>query len=126
MSGAKLLVDTNVFIRLFEGDLEVANHLQEKHLFVSVVTEMELLGFYGISASDKEFYRSVLNDCSLVELSQPVKEKTIFLKQTYKIRLPDAIIAATAQYLSLPLLTYDKGFSKIKEIDVLLLELPVR
>ena len=123
MSGAKLLVDTNVFIRLFEGDTGVAEYLQGKHVFVSFITEMEHLGFHGISETDKQFYRTVLNDCSLVELSQPVKERTISLKQQHKIRLPDAIIAATASYLGIPLLTFDKGFSKVSEIDVLLLSL---
>ena len=92
-------------------------------MFVSIITEMELLGFHGISETDKQFYRTVLNDCSLVELSQPVKERTISLKQQHKIRLPDAIIAATASYLGIPLLTFDKGFSKVSEIDVLLLSL---
>ncbi len=121
MSGTKLLVDTNVFIRLFEGDAEVAKYLQGNHLFVSIITEMELLGFHGISESDKQFYRTVLDDCSLLELSQPIKERTILLKQQYRVRLPDAIIAATANFLSLPLLTYDKGFSKFSQIDVLLL-----
>ncbi len=99
MSGTKLLVDTNVFIRLFEGDADVAEYLQEKHLFVSIITEMELLGFHGISEPDKRFYQTVLNDCSLLELSQPIKERTISLKQHFKIRLPAAIIAATADYL---------------------------
>lgn len=70
MSGTKLLVDTNVFIRLFEGDAGVAEYLQGKHLFVSIITEMELLGFHGISETDKQFYRRVLDDCSLLELSQ--------------------------------------------------------
>ena len=121
MSGTKLLVDTNVFIRLFEGDAGVAEYLQGKHLFVSIITEMELLGFHGISETDKQFYRTVLDDCSLLELSQQIKEITISLKQQPEIRLPDAIIAATANYLGIPLLTFDKGFSKLSEIDVLLL-----
>ncbi len=124
MSGNKLLIDTNVFIRLFEGDDEVAALLHDNHLFVSVITEMELLGFFEISESDKQFYKAVLNDCSLVELTQSVKERTIALKQQYKVRLPDAIIAATADYLNIPLLTFDKGFSKFKDIDILLLEIP--
>lgn len=121
MSGTKLLVDTNAFIRLFKGDAGVAEYLQGKHLFVSIITEMKLLGFQGISETDKQFYRRVLDDCSLLELSQQIKEITISLKQQPEIRLPDAIIAATANYLDIPLLTFDKGFSKLIEIDVLLL-----
>jgi len=41
------------------------------------------------------------------------------LKRENKIKLPDAIIAATSNYLKMPLLTADKGFAKIKEIQLL-------
>ena len=44
------------------------------------------------------------------------------LKIKYKTKLPDALIAASAIMLGIPLLTFDKGFSKIKELDIVLLE----
>jgi predicted nucleic acid-binding protein len=31
--------------------------------------------------------------------------------------MADSIIAATALHLSIPILTYDKGFKKIKELN---------
>jgi len=37
--------------------------------------------------------------------------------------MPDAIIAATARYLNIPLLTADKAFSQINEIDCFILEI---
>jgi len=43
--------------------------------------------------------------------------------QKFVIKLPDAIIAATALYLDLPLLTADKEFSKIPDVKLILLEL---
>jgi predicted nucleic acid-binding protein len=36
--------------------------------------------------------------------------------------LPDAIVAATAIFLGIPLLTFDSNFSKIDELDFILLE----
>lgn len=38
------------------------------------------------------------------------------------MKLPDALIAATAVHENVQLLTYDKGFFKIKEVNVVLLE----
>ena len=52
-----------------------------------------------------------------------IKKTTIGLKQKYTIKTADAIIAASAIYLNLPLVTADKSFKKIQEIDLQLLEL---
>jgi predicted nucleic acid-binding protein len=45
------------------------------------------------------------------------------IRQNNKIKLPDAIIAATAMQYGLPLVTADKGFSKITNLDLLLINL---
>jgi len=52
-----------------------------------------------------------------------ISELTIKLRRRYSLKLPDAIIAATALSLEIPLLTADKDFAKIKEIDCFILEL---
>jgi predicted nucleic acid-binding protein len=52
-----------------------------------------------------------------------MKESTILLKQKYSVKLPDAIIAATSIVYEVPLVTADKGFSKINELDVILIEI---
>jgi predicted nucleic acid-binding protein len=44
------------------------------------------------------------------------------LKQAYPIKLPDALIAATAIYLDIPLLTFDKGFKNISELQLIFWE----
>ena len=51
-----------------------------------------------------------------------MKEQTILLRKKYGIKLPDAIIAATAIKNRVPLLTADKGFRQIAELDLILLE----
>ncbi|WP_434981603.1 PIN domain-containing protein [Daejeonia sp. YH14] len=52
-----------------------------------------------------------------------MKEQTIRLKRKYNIKLPDAIIASTSLVYGIPLVTADKGFSKIEELDLILIEL---
>lgn len=84
---------------------------------------MELLGFKGISKEEELKLKLLLNDCFSVEWNSKIKEKTIELKKKYTIKLPDAIIASTSLIYELPLVSADKGFSKIEELDLILIEL---
>jgi predicted nucleic acid-binding protein len=45
------------------------------------------------------------------------------LRKNYTLRLPDAIVAASALSFEVPLVTADKVFSKVKELDLILIEL---
>lgn len=86
-------------------------------------SEIELLGFKGISKSEDSKLRQLINDCFLLEWNSKIKEKTIDLKRKYNVKLPDAIIAATSLAYQIPLVTADKGFSKIKDLDLVILEM---
>ena len=45
MSGNKLVLDTNIVLYLLAGDKTVAEFLQDKQGYVSVITELELIGY---------------------------------------------------------------------------------
>lgn len=62
-----------------------------------------------------------MNDCSVIGITNPVKELPIQLKQKHKVMLPDAIIAASVLHLGTPLLTFDKGFEKFKDLDLIVI-----
>ena len=66
--------------------------------------------------------KSLLDDCQIIELNQEIKYLAIDLKQKYKLKLADAIIAATAIHLELPFITSDADFKSIKELDLIFLE----
>ena len=55
-------------------------------------------------------------------MNQKIKQRTILLRQRYKIKTPDAIIAATAIEFQIPLISSDSDFTIIKELDFLLLK----
>jgi len=42
------------------------------------------------------------------------------LKQKYQIKLPDTIIAASAIYYDIPLVTFDSDFTQITELNLIL------
>lgn len=116
-----MVVDTNVLINLAEGKPGLDQYLNGNRLYVSSITEIELLGWYKITKEQAAFFTLLLSDCKIVGLKSEVKKLAIDLKQKQKVRLPDAIIAATSLYLDLPLVTYDSGFEKIKNVNLILL-----
>jgi predicted nucleic acid-binding protein len=61
-------------------------------------------------------------DCTVIDLSQNIKNMTTDIEQRYKVKLPDDVIAASAAFLDIPLLTRDAGFEKIKSLNLLLIE----
>lgn len=115
------LADTNILINLLEGDVRLTSYT-EKLLAVSFVTEIELLGMAGITSSQLKSCRALLDDCLVISYNDEIKDIAIELKQKKRIALADSLIAATGIRYSLPILTFDKDFSKIKGIDLFLLE----
>lgn len=120
MNGNSIVLDTNIVLYLLNGDEKLATILDDMQLFVSVITEIELLGYYGLSTSDKTKIKLFLLECSVVSLNNEIKDLSITLKQNSKSKTPDAIVASTALFLQLPLITADKGFQNIEDLDLIL------
>lgn len=120
MRGINFVADTNFLIALHEGKNFVKPFLDQT-VAVSIITEIELLGWPKIKESEKRRLVSLLKECEIIELRSEVKNRAIELRQKQAIKVPDAIIAATSLYLQLPLVTADRGFTKIKDLEVILL-----
>ena len=116
------IADTNFLIYIHEGN-KIVEPFLEYNFGVSFISEIELLGFHGISKTEEIKLKGLLNDCFQIDWSTKIKEETIRLKRHYHIKLPDAIIAATCIVFEIPLVSDDKGFSKIKELDLVLVEM---
>ena len=117
MNGINFLADTNALIYLLNGNSCMNLYLQ-KTLAFSVISEMELLSYSGITETEENCIKSLLNDCEEISLTSEIKNKTIELRKKYKIKLPDAIVAASAIIKKIPLITADKGFKQITELDL--------
>ena len=122
MSGTKLLLDTNIVLYLLNGDQTIAELIHEKQLYISFVTELELLSYSRLSDEDQSQIRSFVNECRVINITEQIKKQTIEIRREHKVKLPDSIIAATSKYLDVPLITSDQGFKKISQIDVLIYE----
>ena len=83
---------------------------------MSFISELELLGFKGIKPEESNWIELFFEDCSIMNYNNGIKEITIDLRRKYNIKLSDAIIAATAIFLGMPLLSADSYFDKINEL----------
>jgi predicted nucleic acid-binding protein len=97
----RYLYDTNIFIYYLADELTVTSLFAEKFLhlhevLVSPIIRIELLSFAGLSKEEEQTIEDLLSQFNSVPLLREIEDKTIQLKRQYKIKLPDAIIAATA------------------------------
>ena len=119
MSGNKLFIDTNIVLYLLNGDQTLAELLHEKQLYISFITELELLAYQGITEGEQKIIEDFVNQCKVITLNNSIKKETIRVRKNYKTKLPDSIIIASALYLDLPLITSDVEFKKVDELTLI-------
>jgi hypothetical protein len=100
----------------------VVDFLTNKEVYISAITELELFGKQDMSESELTIIEELVDSCFVFDLLAPIKNIVKSIKHKYKIKLPDAIIAATAIYLDLPLVTFDEDFKQIEELTLVLMK----
>ena len=120
MNGNNIFADSNVLIYILNGTKNVEPYL-DSFFIISYISEIEILGHKNLQANVKTKLKAMIDSCFIVEMNNHIKQRTIYLKQKYTIKTPDAIIAASAIEMSLPFLTADKDFKRIKELDLILI-----
>lgn len=103
------VVDTNVALYHLGGRL--AGPLPTGPLLVSIVTEIELLAFKALTPSERNTIHLFLGGVTVINLDGTIKEETIRMRLT-GLRLPDAVVAATASVCGAELLTHDARLLK--------------
>ena len=80
---------------------------------------MELIGFKNITLKEKGAISELLKDCSIISLNDRIKEEYVEIRKSHNLKLPDAIIAATALAFDFPLITADKQFKTIEALKLI-------
>ena len=119
MNGNKYFLDTNIILYLLNGDVTLAELLDQKLLYISFITELELLSFKNISSEEDGVIRDFISQCKIVSINETIKQETIRIRKAYGTKLPDSIIIASAIYLDLPVITADADFKKAKELALI-------
>ena len=112
----RYLLDTNAIIYLIGGRLAVPRPAGQYSF--SVITEIELLSFPGLSTEDEQKIGELLALLDRVELTQAVRLEAIRLRKQKRLKLPDAIIAASALEHNATVLTNDQTFLSTDGLNV--------
>lgn len=119
MSGTTgYLIDSNSLIdylikSLPDSGMSFMNDIVDVVPRLSVITKIEVLGFNAPNEYNK-FLSDFIKDARIFDLTNEIVEKTIDIRKKHKIKLPDAIIAATAIYNQLTLVT--RNISDFKNV----------
>ena len=119
MNGNSLLLDTNIVLYLLNGEETLIPLLEEKNLFLSFVTQLELLGSRYLNPDDNSKIKQFISECTVIDITPEIKDITINIRQNYNLKLPDCIIIATSLWLTMPLITADQDFTKIDIADLI-------
>ena len=114
MSG-NFLLDTNVVLYILGSKIK-SSELPEGDFYISFITELELLSYPELSLEEELKIKEFLGEMAVIDIDEDIKEACINLRKKYRIKLPDAIILATALTNNLTFLTKDKEIKKIKEV----------
>ena len=100
MNGTKIVLETNIILYLLDGNNELALILDEMEIFVSIITDIELLGYHDLSDFEKSKVKLFLSECQIIPLNVEIKNICVEFKQNHKIKTPDTIVAGTSRYLN--------------------------
>ncbi len=119
------LIDTNILIYHLAGlvDDKVESALADtlkSGAYISVITRIELLGWRKHSPASLQAAEVILQYISEIPLSEDIVRLCIRFRQDYPIKLPDAIIAATARHANVSLMTRNTAdFEQIADLKLL-------
>ncbi len=104
MVGTPVLFDTNILIDYLSAQPQARIELDRySDRAISIITWMEVM--VGSTPADEDEMRSFLLNFKTLELSTAIAEQAFLVRRARKIKLPDAIIQATAEVYGRTLVT---------------------
>jgi len=120
MSGNRYLLDTNAVIALLREKEFLGQELERAQwIGISVITRLEFLCFEGLADSDRSSFMHLCERLEIVDVSNnddALMDTTERFRKQYRLRLPDAVIAATAVAKNAILVTSDSDFDRVIEL----------
>ncbi len=122
MSGRGYLLDTNAIIALLQGNNKLVQQLQgAEWVGISIINQIEFLAFLSLSDTDKQLFNQFIQRVDVVGLEKNQTELInliIDLRQQYRLKLPDAIVVATAIQYNAVLVTADSQLKNIPDVNI--------
>ncbi|MDO4449740.1 MAG: PIN domain-containing protein [Moraxella sp.] len=114
MSGIKYLLDTCFIIELYNGHQGVIQTIKSNNIDLALcainpINRMEVLGFGDLTEHNAKNLEKLLDNLTNLPIDRTIENTVIELRKRHKIKLPDAIVLATALTHNLELLSLDTG-----------------
>jgi len=116
MNGNSALLDSNIIIYLSKREVPLSFLDQFNNHYISVITYMEILGYQFPDPKEEVFIREMVEVFSVLFIDQKIADMAIEIRRKQRIKLPDAIIAATAKVLNLCLVT--RNIDDFKKVEI--------
>lgn len=117
MNGNRFLIDTNILLYLTGGKLNISV-LPDGEFYLSFITELEALSYPSLTTAEENQLKQFLSEIPVIDITKEIKTQTIAFRKKYHLKLPDAIISATAFQIGATLITNDKSLQPLKEIKI--------
>jgi predicted nucleic acid-binding protein len=120
VSGTNAIVlDSNAVIELLNDEansLALEEQFPDAAVCISVITQIEVLGFPNITPGEEKQIVDFLSDITVVNIDNAIIAGAVAIRRNKnkKIKLPDAIVAATALALGATLITRDDDLLKLQ------------
>lgn len=120
----KYLYDTNIFLNYFAGKAKAqklfsVSFLRENDVITSRIVRLELLCYPNLSEREELTIREMLDQFAMIPVTLEIEDVAIYFRRKYKLKIPDALIAASAYHASATVVTFDvKDFEAVSEIRV--------
>jgi len=118
MSGTSYLLDTNVVLGCLGGHDAICSAINDAEssgasFAISVITRMELLSFPDLTPAETAAIEDFLSSVDVLPLTDDVERRAVRVRRETQVKLPDAIILATALEADRVLLTCDKDLTRL-------------
>jgi predicted nucleic acid-binding protein len=107
---SRFLLDANVIIGMLNGRIDLLAFLDafpDSEVYINPVVEIEVLAKSSMTRQEELEARALLASFRRVEIDRPICEIAIQIRRAKELRLPDALIAASAINLNATVLSCD-------------------
>lgn len=97
--------------------LAFKDEVVDSECLISFITEIELQVWNPPNPDDVKVYKSFVTQSKILGISNDTIQETIRIRQSYSLKLPDALIAATALINDFTLIAdNDKDFTRVPRL----------
>lgn len=118
----RYLIDTSAVIKYLtavfpQQGILFMDHIVDEESILSFISEIELKVWNPSNPTDISIYNKFVSKSSIIRIDDAITKKTVDIRKNQKLKIPDAIIAATAMVNDFTLISdNDKDFTKVPEL----------